>query len=687
MVLTLTFYESISSDMLVRMAMLMLEIMKSGHTTPESLRMEATHFWKGCLVFPAFAEISFQAMGQVIPLLLEQMVFSDLELGMLQGSANDWQVPDKEDDIKPRHYRGRTQQTHEDDDGDEADDDVDDDDDDNEVEDYNLRRVSAHTLDDIAEYFGDRILNDVLTVIDQYMQPHQPWKRLEAAILAFGAIAIGCQTGLRPYLVPIASRLLQILDEPNTHFLVSVIAMWALRRISSFLLDMPPDLVPLRPDGSQGHPLDLLNRFVFIVVRNMESASKMVQESATAALNDLCMEADAHQLDGMIDGIIQSIGRCIPAYQLKNKLELFKAIENVCDQFGSQLAADSRRDVLIGQLQQVWVSTSDQSHLICPLFSCMGRVCGALGSAIQPISATIFHRAYQMCSHHIELRKQAIAAVNDDMPDAEYAITAMDLISGLFDALGSSMEPLIAPLEPQFVLLLLAAVNDPDQEIRQSGFAVFADVSKNCPIHVQHVLGDLVAAIVRNCQNLSESSYGSVSNAAYCVSELLLHQVDGVAPTLSSQMIAAILEQFVRLTANVPLTADMRNMVENIILAAGAIMNDQPNVLTQITFDGETVQRFVKVWLQYMRSIKNLGDIKDNAVRGMLLQLQQNSQILSQYPHLFCDLALSLDRSPADIRAAVQSILQGLKAGYGQGWDQILKGYVQREALWRCYGL
>lgn len=76
----------------------------------------------------------------------------------------------------------------------------------------------------------------VLQVLDTMMQLTRPWKELEAGVLALGAICDGCFDSLSPYLPSISTRLLQLLNSNETHFLVVNITLWTCTQIGRYLV-------------------------------------------------------------------------------------------------------------------------------------------------------------------------------------------------------------------------------------------------------------------------------------------------------------------------------------------------------------------------------------------------------------------------------------------------------------------
>ena len=141
----------------------------SNDTANEELALAASKFWIALAQRDESAQFFVPHIEQIIPVLLDHMVYSEMELAsLLHGQRDDASVPDDPRDIKPQHARARRG-----DDGDDAGDgDYDDDDDDEDDDDadqspagsWTLRTVSSRALDKLAARAPDQVL--------QVIQPH-----------------------------------------------------------------------------------------------------------------------------------------------------------------------------------------------------------------------------------------------------------------------------------------------------------------------------------------------------------------------------------------------------------------------------------------------------------------------------------------------------------------------------------
>lgn len=178
----------------------------------EIVALEACEFWLTFAEDPDLSPHLQPLLPRVAPVLLECMVYGEDDLLWLDSDADDSNVPDKESDIKPRHYGGKAhgltregdgqqdekrigaygEEITDDDDEDDDYDDTDFDDDDMSTE-WNLRKCAAAALDVLAVRFGPDLLNVLLAPLKEKLWS-QDWLQRESGILALGAMAEGIYT-------------------------------------------------------------------------------------------------------------------------------------------------------------------------------------------------------------------------------------------------------------------------------------------------------------------------------------------------------------------------------------------------------------------------------------------------------------------------------------------------------------
>ena len=162
------------------------------------------------------------------------MIYSQddiIELGGLDDHENS-NVPDSEQDIKPRHHKAKTHGQNGNGshgilpdnntgppealtEGSEDESDYDESEDgDKDYSEWNIRKCSAATLDIVATVFADELLPILLPLLKECLFAAE-WERKEAGVLALGAIADGCYEGMEPHLTTLLPYLLESLRHPK----------------------------------------------------------------------------------------------------------------------------------------------------------------------------------------------------------------------------------------------------------------------------------------------------------------------------------------------------------------------------------------------------------------------------------------------------------------------------------------
>ncbi|KAG5466814.1 hypothetical protein LSCM1_00991 [Leishmania martiniquensis] len=671
--LSLTFYLEIDDIMFEQIVQLMYQATTAGNgaapanADEESLRIEATEFWRAILHFPRFAELAQSTVVQVIPVIIRSLVYSEMEIGMLQASAEDWQVPDKVDAIRPRHYTEHNRAMGDsDDDGDSGGDD------DDEVEEWNLRRVSALTLDELSQYYGDLVLLPVLSCVEGMIRSGSAgWRQQEAGVLAIGAFCEGCYDALAQFLPDICPMLLQLLEAPDTHFLVVSISLWTCTRLGSYFLSHPP----------------LMERLTTCILRKMENPSKMVQGSAVEALRIMLEKAEEGQMDMAAPAIVRTVATCFAAYQLKNRVLLLEAVQSVCSTLGDAVCrSEELISILLAPLGQLWSHTPNDSPLLWSVFDCMATVCSTLGSAMQPMAGELFNRSFTMLRDHMQERHAALQA--GDIPlDEEFVVTSAILLSGLFDAIGSGLEPLLAQNEPLFMQLILSLLSDASPHIRQNGFCLASDVARACPMHLQRVLPQFCDAAMQNVTVADESCYAVVSNVAWAVCKLLEHQVDAAgAPTMqASPAMPQLFALFSKLLGQHTITSDMRNMAENVSLCLGVMLYVDGEVESKA---GCSVELFAGAFCRFVRNIRESSSLLEASTNGFLSAVQQYPNVVLNHLVLFCDLGCSVAVEGVEASRMFRDLLSSASRANPGIWRQALAACTEptRKKLYERYG-
>lgn len=179
----------------------------------EDVALEACDFWLTFAEEPDLENYLRPLLPKVAFALLECMVYSENDLDWAIAEEDDAHIPDKESDIKPKHYDAKehgleritdssssaTNGTRHgslggdrDDLGDDFDDDDVDDFDDEMGTEWNVRKCAAAAFDVLATRFNGELMEVSLPALKDKLWS-QDWLQRECGILALGAMAEGEQ--------------------------------------------------------------------------------------------------------------------------------------------------------------------------------------------------------------------------------------------------------------------------------------------------------------------------------------------------------------------------------------------------------------------------------------------------------------------------------------------------------------
>ena len=177
-------------------------------------------------------------------------------------------------------------------------------DDENSLSDWNLRKCSAAALDVLANVFLVELLPVLLPILKETLF-HAEWEVKESGILALGAIAEGCMSGMVPHLSELVPYLINCLSDKKA--LVRSITCWTLSRYAHWVCQQPHEQY-LKPLMSE-----LLKRIL--------DSNKRVQEAACSAFAALEEEA-CTELVPYLGFILETLVFAFNKYQHKNLLIL-----------------------------------------------------------------------------------------------------------------------------------------------------------------------------------------------------------------------------------------------------------------------------------------------------------------------------------------------------------------------------
>lgn len=621
----------------------------------EGVALEACEFWLSLADQPICKEALSPHLTRLVPILVQGMKYSEIDVILLKGDVEeDEMIPDREEDIRPRFHKSRTHTIkHAEENGEEEEEEDDGMDDDSSLSDWNLRKCSAAALDVLANVFREELL-PVLVPILKEMLFHQEWEIKESGILALGAIAEGCMTGMIPHLSELIPYLINSLSDKKA--LVRAITCWTLSRYSHWVVSQPHDnyLKPLMTE----------------LLKKVLDGNKRVQEAACSAFATLEEEA-CTELVPYLGFILETLVFAFSKYQHKNLLILYDAIGTLADSVGHHLNKPDYINLLMPPLIQKWNILKDEDKDLFPLLECLSSVATALQSGFLPYCEPVYRRCVSLVEQTLN---QHIANTQNpeqfEAPDKDFMIVALDLLSGLAEGLDGHIEKLV--INSNIMQLLYQCMQDPMPEVRQSSFALLGDLTKACFQHVLPCISDFLPILG---QNLNPEFISVCNNATWAIGEISIklgQDTRPYIPLVLSQLIVII---------NKPNTP--KTLLENTAITIGRLGYVCPHDVAPL------LQQFVRQWCTSLRNIRD-NEEKDSAFRGMCQMITVNPAGVVPDFIFFCDAVASWLNPKEDLKEMFNKILHGFKNQVGEeNWKRFSDQFPPqlKERLAGMYGV
>jgi HEAT repeat protein len=594
----------------------------------EDLACEAAEFWLAVGEHDNLWQALNPYINQIIPVLLECMVYSGEDIALLGGQSDDEEEEDREEDIKPAfskksHTRNvaNGDDTGEDknasyqkldgmDDGleDGEIDDYDEDGDENPDERWTIRKCSAAALDVFARDFRGPVFEAILPYLSQNLK-HDDWPHREAAVLALGAVAEGCMDVVTPHLPELIPYLLSLLNDQEP--VVRQITCWTLGRYSSWAAHLPDEnqknmfFVPMM-EG---------------ILSKMLDKNKKVQEAGASAFANL-EEKSGKALEPYCGPIIQQFVRCFGKYKDRNIYILYDCVQTLAERIGPVLALPELSSQLMPALINRYQNVPDQSREVFPLLECLSYVALALGDAFAPYAQPIFLRCVNLI--HVNLEQTLAASSNPsmDQPDKDFLITSLDLLSAIVQALDDQKaSELVKGSQQPFFELLSFCMEDPTDEVRQSAYALLGDCSKNVFNELQPFLSTVMPILLKQLDLDTmpdediDSGFDVINNAAWSAGEVAVQYQKGMQP-----WVPELMQRLVEIMTNprVP-----KALSENAAIALGRLGLGNAEQL------GPALPNFADDFLNTMSEIEPTEE-KATAFHGFALTVVQNPQAIEK---------------------------------------------------------
>lgn len=632
-------------------------MMHSTQGTDDQVALEACEFWLAIAEQPDLQTSLEPYLHKIVPMLLKGMIYTEMDLLALGADDDDAHIADKVEDIKPQHVKAKqhttSEQSHdtgaskpnglkfgEDEENEDEEDDYDDDDEDLYAE-WNLRKCSAAALDVLSTVYETRLLEQCLPHLKATLSSSD-WKEREAGILALGAIAEGCMSGMIPILPDIFPHLISMLKDGKP--LIRQITCWTLGRYGRWPAHLPEA-------DKQIYFVPLIKGLLNTMLDN----NKRVQEAGCSAFANLEDQAGA-ALVPYLEPILQHFVAAFNKYQQKNLLILYDAVQTLADSVGPALNKSQYIDMVMQPLIARWQATEDDDRDLFPLLECLSSITIALGAGFAPFAPPVFSR----CIHILHRNLAQIDAYSNgataELPEKDFLITALDLLSGLVQGLGPDVSTLIAQNQPPLMQLLLLCFADPIAEVRQSAYALLGDLVINCFEDVKPLLRQVMQELVTQI-DIKSDSVSVTNNAAWSAGEICLQAGSDLDP-----YVEILLQKLITLM-QAPKTGV--TVLENASITLGRLGSTAPDRVAP------HIEMFA---VRFCRSLQDSmdNDEKDSAFKGFCQLIAANPNALSNFfPDFVNAVGRFKDPSP-DLSDMFSKILQGFQPMYPD-WSRLMQ--------------
>ncbi|TFK26328.1 transportin-PC [Coprinopsis marcescibilis] len=629
----------------------------------ENVALEACEFWLTFAEDQELVPYLQPLLDKVAPVLLDCMVYGEDDLLWLEGDVDDSHVPDKETDIKPRHYGGGKTHSYERDangepteapkqrvgaygeetiDSDDEDDyDFDDDDFADEMStEWNLRKCAAAALDVLAVRFSGELLRHLLGPLKEKLWSSE-WLQRESAD---GLVRIGCIEAIEPHLPTLIPYLINMLND--TKPLVRSITCWTLGRYASWCTQ------PISEEHKANYFIPTMEGLLRMVLDN----NKRVQEAGCSAFATLEEDAGS-ELAPYLEPVLRNLVFAFDKYQHKNMLILYDAVGTLADAVGRALSNPLYVDILMPPLTKRWSKLQDDDDDLIPLLECLASVTIAMGPAFLPHAGPVFERCCNIM--HKSLLQYQQYQQNPDLeePDKSFLVVALDLLSGLTQGLGMHLEPFVNTSNPHLLHLLTVCLKHPQAPVRQSAYALVGDMAVNCFSLLKPHLAGIMNELILQLDPEPKFEFVSASNnAAWSVGEVALRygRDDPEFQQWVNPLIARLIP--ILLHPKAP-----RSLHENAAVSIGRIGLMHPQIVAP------HLGEFAQAWCQALFEIRD-NEEKDSAFRGLCTLVQTNPAGIAKSLIWFCNSIVRWSHPSPELNNMFQTLLQGFKNHDAQGW-------------------
>ncbi|KAG6536071.1 hypothetical protein ZIOFF_001113 [Zingiber officinale] len=380
-------------------------------------------------------------------------------------------------------------------------------------------------------------------------------------------------------------------------------------------------------------------------------AVSLVGLSAFATLEEEAAEELTPRLEIILQHLLCAYGK----YQRRNMRILYDAIGTLADAVGSELNQPKYLEILMPPLIAKWQQLANADKDLFPLLECFTSIAQALGPGFSQFAEPVFQR----CIGIIQIQQLAKVdyATAGVQYDKEFIVCSLDLLSGLAEGLGSSVESLVATSNLRD--LLLQCCTDQAADIRQSALALLGDLARVCPKHLYPRITDFLRVAAEQLSITAVKEAVSVANnACWAIGELAVQVHQEVAPIVLTVIssLAHILQNGEGLN---------KSLLENSAITIGRLAWVCPELVAP------HVEHFIQSWCITLCMIRDDYE-KEDAFRGLCAIARANpSGTVSSLGYLCKAVASWHEIRSQDFHNEISQVLHGYKQMLGkETWEQ-----------------
>lgn len=586
----------------------------------KDVAMESCEFWGAFCeanLGDDYVQILREFTPRLIPVLLTNMAYQEDDEEVIQAEDDEVNVgrEDRDQDIKPTFRDTKDKGAQGEDANDEQDD----------VDDFvwNLRKSSANGLDILSNVFGDELLPIMLPVVEQRLRESR-WEIRESAILALGAVAEGCSSGLLPYLPTLITFLLPMLDDARP--LVRSTTCWTLSRFSPWVVQCarPSNERSVMP---QQQGMDQLNTLTTALCKRCLDHNKHVQAAACGAIATT-MDAGKDTMAPWTETIVQTLSQALTAYQRKNLRNLYDALTMLAENIGPSLEDGRFAGALLPGMIQRWETANGADPELFHLLECLTALIVGFGRAAAQYSNLIFGKCISALGLMLQRRGPA---QRGEIPADEYSvdivICTLDLLSGLCEGLGQDVEPLVA--QTQLREIILACCVDESPGVKRSAYALVGDLARSCTAQLTASLAQFMQLIIEQLQpaNVIAVSMSVCNNASWAAGELAVR----TPPDVLRPYVAPLAQCMVSI---LDMRMVNRALGENAAITLGRLAMVCPEELQG------GLGHFGASWCSALRRLRD-GVEKEHGFQGLCKLIQMNPSAITDKLAAFVEAVAS----------------------------------------------